>query len=233
MVRSQVLLALGLLLALAGCHKKSPNQTNQTNQPRPKPETPMSPSASYACQSNADCVLTKKRLQECCPGCRWHTVHKKRLADIVRAHDKRCRDGVKCAKRECDKPKDIPQAVCKSNRCTTIYKPRLMPGAGLIDKKGRYKIVAKLPKRYTCTTDADCVATRHRPGHCCRTGCPTSRVAGNQTWLKALLAHHKRRCGRWLKGNRHSCSYPKCYPGGRPQEKCQKGRCVVHYKRIR
>lgn len=108
--------------------------------------------------------------------------------------------------------------------------PRAPASAGQdVDAKGRYALRRTLPNRYDCRGHLDCVATRLRPGHCCLTECPESRVAGNRRWLAVLEEVHKRRCHAWLEANSHACTYPKCDPRGRPEARCEKGRCVVRY----
>jgi hypothetical protein len=186
----------------------------------------------YECKHDQDCTLSTKVKGNCCFNCREKkAVHKDSVQDIINFNKKKCIHGkVNCPKVKCLQKKIPGFASCEQNKCVIKI---AKPAGVVINKKGEYKFTAKLPERYACKTKDDCVATRLRPDHCCKTPCPSSKVAGNNVWFKAFKAQWKTDCVEWLKNNKYACPRPKCYPGGRPEKDCVKGKCVVNYKIIK
>jgi hypothetical protein len=117
-----LVLSAGLLLGQTGCPRKSPPK-GQTKGARPASQP------DETCATDADCVLTVRRLKECCLGCTFpYAVHRSRAAAIERWHDQHCKDGtVSCPKIMCTQPKGELRARCQKRRCVTEvqFKPAL------------------------------------------------------------------------------------------------------------
>jgi hypothetical protein len=109
-----LVLSAGLLLSPSGCSRKSP----------PKGQTQGAPPASQpdeSCATDAECVLTVRRLKECCLGCTFpYAVHRSRAAAIERWHRQHCKEGTYgCPKVDCKQPPGKAQARCQKRRCVT------------------------------------------------------------------------------------------------------------------
>ncbi|MFH2008238.1 MAG: hypothetical protein ABI333_16765 [bacterium] len=223
-------LSLALPLALshaAACSKKSPDRTTNETGPPPAPVRKV-----FECAVHADCVITHRQEGSCCQTCLGRAIHRDQLAALRAEDAERCKPGTfGCPKIDCARPKVKPVARCEKKRCVRRYEPAVRRTD--IDTTGRYQVKDKLPPRDPCKTVADCAMTRMRPGHCCLTECPSSRVAGTKAWVAAVEALRKRRCSAWLVQSSMGCTYPKCDPKGRPELRCDNGRCTVHYKPLK
>lgn len=114
MMRLPPVLLVFALMGLGACPSKSPPEARTHRSAAAKP-------TSEVCASDADCVLTARRLKHCCLGCTApYAVHKNRAAAIAGWHHQHCKDGTyRCPKVNCADPPGKPRARCKKRRCVT------------------------------------------------------------------------------------------------------------------
>jgi hypothetical protein len=119
------MLLAGLLTGLSGCPQRSPPKARTNRNVAPD-------NASDACATDDDCVLTRKRLGQCCLDCALaFAVVRSRAAAIERWHRKHCKPGTySCPKVKCNRPKGERRARCEQRRCVTevnLGQPRGKP----------------------------------------------------------------------------------------------------------
>lgn len=99
-----------------------------------------------------------------------------------------------------------------------------------VDEKGNYKVIEKLPERYTCKVDGDCDLSLHAPGQCCPHKCVGARMyPGTRVWVKAVRHLTRVRC----KSFDGRCRKLKCDFFGHLVAKCVKGKCERVIERSR
>ncbi len=106
-MRSLALVLLPFLMtAVAGCKK----------QPSPQKKDP------EACATDRDCVLTKKRLKQCCDELGApHAAHRSRVAAIKRWRRVNCKPGTYgCLEKSVKLPRHKHLARCSKSRCVTV-----------------------------------------------------------------------------------------------------------------
>ncbi len=97
------------------------------------------------------------------------------------------------------------------------------------NEKGEYEYKRRMPDRWKCREDRDCMFTHLRPGNCCPNQCGV--YAGSRRWVMAVRQMHYPVCRPFL--HKHGfdiCGTPECPPSkGMPRAVCNEGKCDVEY----
>lgn len=97
------------------------------------------------------------------------------------------------------------------------------------NEKGEYEYNRRMPDRWKCTEDRDCMHTHLRPGNCCPNQCGV--YAGTRQWVMAVRQMHYPVCRPFLHEHGFDiCGTPECPPSkGIPRSVCRDGKCDIDY----
>src|SRR5687768_6483964 len=156
--------SLIIALMLCGCGKPAPDRA--PTPPEPKPE----PVAQHACTSDADCMVSCDRKDDCCgPLCGCLEVVPRAEALAIQAYNREhCPAEPACKTADCMPPEHEAVPRCRAGACEAELVPRgpagpAGPPPGVAPKPplparqvDGYWIVDGAPSPSACTVDADC-----------------------------------------------------------------------------